>query len=191
MTNKTREAIANTSRITAAIVLPFVVIRWANQLLLSHAVGETSFVIFACVSLILAFAIAFIDRIQSFSLRDLSVQMGKVEAARQDVEAREQEVRRVAFTLAEIALFLAAFQHRILGEGQSEIQTAWLESKVHELLTTVSGTPDDQEHVFRLFAAAKDMDQTHGTIDAKEWDRRWDEIYKRIIDETKSTRLAR
>ena len=65
-------------RIIAALSLSVIGIAGSSQLLLSHAVGEPSFVTLVLSSVILGVVIFFSDRVSSFSFTDLSVSLAAV-----------------------------------------------------------------------------------------------------------------
>lgn len=159
----------------------------AYKLLLLHQISEPSFIILVCVAIIGAIVIGFVDRIHSFSLRDLRVEMAKVEAARQDVEDREREVRRIALTLAEVTMFLAAF-HRRLGSDESHaIEQRWLESRIKQLLSEITAAPAEEAKVFRFISAVHEMDLQRSADPEQSqhtWDRIWEDISREI--ETKA-----
>ncbi len=158
---------------------------WSYHLLAGGLVNQFSFITLAAGFILTGLCILFSDRIKILNLRQLSIELERVTEAREEVEARARDVRQVAFSLAEITLFVATLKDRIRrDEHEPDVQTAWLESKVHELLRAISASPEEQTKTFRLFAAAREMDRLRGTIDDKELEERWDEIRRQIANET-------
>ena len=182
MKSTTTRILGKTGRIIIAVLFAVGGTFGAYKLISLHQISEPSFVIFVCVAIIGAFVIGFVDRIQSFSLRDLRVEMAKVEAARQDVEAREQEVRRIALTLAEVTMFLAAFHRRLGSEESHAIEQKWLESKIRKLLSEVAAVPAEEAKVFRFIRAVHEMDLQR-SADPKQSEHTWDKIWEDISRE--------
>jgi hypothetical protein len=92
---------ANTSGsakiIIAALILSAVGIAGSSHLLLSQAIGSGEFVTLVLVSVILGLIIFFGDRVSSFSLKDMSVTLAKIEEARIEVEAKRSEIEELAY----------------------------------------------------------------------------------------------
>ena len=173
------------ARTIAAIILTFIGIVGSIQLLRSQLITEVPFTTLSMAAAFFGCVIAFIDRVQSFGSAAFRVELAQVQEARKEVEARALEIRRVTFALAEITLFITAIQGRIRSEGEADVNTPWLESKVREILHSVSATPEEQSKTFRLFSAAKEMDRLHGQLDATEWEKGWNAIKEQISNETK------
>ena len=174
-------------RTIAAIILAFIGIVGSVQLLRSHLIAEGSFIALSVASSFFGFAVAFIDRVQSFGSAAFKIDFARLEEARKEIEAREARVRRIAHIVSEITLFSAAFQNRCLGEGDSQKQMAWHEAKVSELLRTTEATPEERSKVFSIFGAMKRMDGLPETLDPDERDRQrtaiHEEIYQQIAND--------
>ena len=113
------------------------------------------------------------------SLRELKIEMAKVEAARQDVEAREQQVRRTALALAEITVFLTTVHHRFVNEETHALESRWFNHKVSELLDMVAASSAERTHTFRLYESLKQIDALRDKdpeASSKLWDSTWKEI---------------
>ncbi len=172
-------------KIIAAAIVSIAGLAWCQSLLTSERVNQLSFVSLVALVVLAGLFIAFSDRIKTLNLRQLSIDLERVEEARKDVEARAAEIRRITFSLAEITLFITAIEGRVRGEGEADVNTPWLESKVRELLHSASATPEEQSKTFRLFSAAKELDSLRDTLVGKEWVKRWNAIREQINDETK------
>lgn len=169
-------------RIVFAIIVAATGVLGSSELLFLHKIGELSFAVFVCMSVLIGLAIAFGDRLESLSFRELKIELGKVEAARKDVEQREQQVRRTALALAEITMFLAAFQHRMGSEETHDLETQWFSRKVGELLDTIYASTPERENTFRFIEAVKHMDAVRER-DPKASEAQWDAVWKLIRDD--------
>src|ERR1035437_3942404 len=85
MANSTQKNAPKGRTITAMILSASGVIG-SYRLISAQLIGESSFCLLACSSVFIGLVVAFIDRIQSFSMRDLKVEMAKVEESKKEVE---------------------------------------------------------------------------------------------------------
>ncbi|QTN32872.1 hypothetical protein HZ994_11225 [Akkermansiaceae bacterium] len=168
------------TRIAAAIILSLIGVAGSTGLIVSGLIGELSFVLLLVSSAFIGLVVAFIDRIQSFSLRELKVEMAKVEAARQEVED-------IAMTLAEISVFFAAFNHRFGSEESHRIEREWITTKVHNLLDSIQQDTATKEKVLRYLTDVQKMDAMRES-DSEAGDAIWDAMWKTIEDESKKRR---
>ena len=170
-----------TKTITAA-ALPVIGILAFVQLKISGVIGETSLVILIGILFVVSLIIVFQDRVLSFSLRDLKVELAKVESTRKEVEQREQEVRRIATTLAEITTFFAAFGRRYGGEQDVEVQ--WLSKKINMMLDGIHLENDERERIFQYLEAMRKVDELSAT-DKKAAEAVWNATWEKLRDEAR------
>ena len=116
----------------------------------SQRVGEGSFVLLLALSILVALIVAVIERVTSFSLRDLSVQLAKVEKARKEVEQKEDTVRQLSLLFAEVGAFLTAFHRRLGDEETHRIEERWLSWKAEKLLHLVNATEAERTKTFHF-----------------------------------------
>jgi hypothetical protein len=187
MTGKNRTLSANTmsspAKAISATIVSVAGLTWSYHLLASGLVNQLSFISLVAIWMLVFLFISFSHRIKVLSFRQLSIELERIEEARKEIEARGERIRRIAHIISEITLFFAAFQHRSLGEGDSETQRAWHETKVRELLKTTEATPEERSTVFRLFDAVKQMDAQRDTLPPDERERRWEEIHRQVANE--------
>lgn len=149
-------------------------------------IGEPSFVVFVSISAIVSLAVAFGDRLQSVSLRDLKIELAKVESTRKEVEHREQEVRRIATALAEVTVFLAAFHWRPGSHETQALEVQWLTQRVTTLLDGMGASEAERQRVFQYLDAVKKMDAV-GKSDRAGAETQWAALWKMIEDEIHRT----
>jgi len=172
-------------KIVAAIAVGVVGVTGSSVLLCLHFVGELTFLTLMGLVAVCALIIAFIDRIVSFSLRDLKVELAKVESARKEVEQREKDVRRVAIAIAEITAFLAAFHRRMGSQESFQIETQWLQSRIESLLRDVSIAQEEKAKVLRYLRRVREMD-SHKDRDPTAFSAHWDQIWTDIKTEAEN-----
>lgn len=122
-----------TRRVVLAIILAIVGIAGSLWLFLPHPISEASFVAFVFGSIICGLVVAFADRIQSISLRELKVEFERVQEARKEVEERERRVTAIASILSDITEKVASRHGLIIGDAVREEDKRWLEEKRSEL----------------------------------------------------------
>jgi hypothetical protein len=113
-----------------------------------------------------------------FDLRGLKIEFAKVESARKEVE-------RVATALAELAIFLAAFQRRFGSDETQAIEVRWLAQKVGRLLDGIGAPVSERQRVFRYLDAVKRIDAIRET-DKAAADAVWADTWRQIASETAS-----
>ena len=96
------------AKIIIAIIFTVIGIAGSLRLKMTGTIGEPSFDLFICAFLLVGLFVAFSDRVKSFSLRDLKLEMEKVEQARADVQEREQRVRKIAALLGDLITYVEA-----------------------------------------------------------------------------------
>lgn len=128
----------------------------------------------------------FYDRASSLSLRELKIEMAKIEETRQEIEQREQSVRRIGLTVAQVAMFLAAFSRRATGSDDQKVEIAWLSKKAKVLLAEIRATPQETSAVFRHVESLPELDNLLRTDERKakeKWKAMWDEVKKETHQE--------
>ncbi len=176
-------------KIIAAIIFMLFGVFGSLKLKTSDVIGEPSFILILCITTLASLFIAFHDRIGSLSFRELKIEMAKVESARHDVEQRQMEVRLIATSLAEVTLFLAAFQHRIGSEESYADEVAWLKQKVTALLNNMKLPETEQRRIFHHLEAVQRLDSLKATDRAQaqaEWKELWKVIKSEIRDDAKT-----
>jgi hypothetical protein len=140
-------------RIIAALALSAIGIAGSSHLLLSHAIGEVSFVALALSSVILGVVIFWSDRVSSFSFKNLSVDLAKIEEARIEVESKREEIEELAYLTVRLVTLT---QNGVLTMGRtSEIQNEIFD--VSKKILEAAGIPKSDE-VFQQILASDDKD---------------------------------
>lgn len=111
-------------RITCAIIFIASGVLGSLKLKMTGVISEPSFDLFILVSVAVSLFISFPNRFRSFEVQagKLKIEFEKVEAARKEVEQREQSVRRTAMILAQIAVFIGAFGNRAKSEKMKKLK---------------------------------------------------------------------
>lgn len=121
--------------------------------------------------------IYFSDAVDWFDLKNLKVQMRKVEDARLEIEQKEAEISRIALATAEIAIFFAAFHRRLGSTRTRELENRWLENRLGQLLSDSSIDYSERNNAFRWLREVKAMDTIENDEERKKkWERIWDRV---------------
>jgi hypothetical protein len=140
------------------------------------------------VSLCALLIIFFGDSVDWFDLKNLKVQMRKVEEARKEVEEREREVARIALAMAELTNFIAAFQGRFGDDRSNALEREWLQYRTRKLLLESGVSGDEMNHASRWVDAINRMDSMKDTKEGEgEWGRIWDRVEQEIKEANKTS----
>jgi hypothetical protein len=174
------------ARIILAMTFMIIGVLGSFKLIISGFIGGPSFIVLVCISALISFVIAFNDRIELLSFRELKIVLAKVESARKEVEEREQSIRRITLGLSEIIMFFAAFNHRAVDTKTYQLESQWLEAKVRKLLSDIAVIPpQEQEEIFRFIRATKEADEKDWKTNPEAYEAAWHNILKKISDELK------
>lgn len=144
------------------------------------------------VSLCALLIIFFGDSVDWFDLKNLKVQMRKVEEARKEVEEREREVARIALAMAELTNFIAAFQGRFGDDRSNSLEREWLQYRTRKLLLESGVSGEEMAHASRWVDAINRMDSMKGTKEGEgEWERIWDRVEEEIKEANKAAHSNR
>ena len=140
------------------------------------------------VSLCALLIIFFGDSVDWFDLKNLKVQMRQVEAARQEVAAKQEEVTRIALAIGEITVFLAAFHRRMGSERNHNLEQKWLHQRVSRMLAESNISDAEREHVFRWLRETESMDAIKDKPESMAcWNRIWDRIEQETEEANKTS----
>ena len=118
----------------------------------------------------------------------MSVSLAAVEAARQEVTAKQEEVTRIALAIGEITVFLAAFHRRMGSERNHDLEQKWLQQRVLRMLAESNISGAEREHVFRWLREIESMDAIKDKPESMAY---WNRIWDRIEEETEEANKAR
>jgi hypothetical protein len=174
--------------IIASLTLSVSSIVGSSHLLLSHSITELSFIALCGLSVLIGFLILWKDRILSVSFKDLSVQLAKIEETRIEVEAKREEIERMAVSIADMMGFLAAFHRRLGSEKSHKLEAEWLEANIDLLLRDSQVGSDVREKAFRWLRAVRYMDgMERGEKSNDEWNRVWSMVEEEIKEANKTS----
>jgi len=139
-----------TKVIAAAAAISLIGITLLVWLLSVKLIGETVFAGLFVVLLLTGLFITFSNRVELFSLKELSIKFAQVEGARNEVEAREKSIQKIALLLGEITLFTSVTDGMSFPKETRELRREWYKSKVTELLDLISACPEDRKNVFKF-----------------------------------------
>ncbi len=150
------------------------------SLLSLKLIGETVFAGLFTISLLSGLFIAFSNRIEFFSLKELSIKLAQVEDTKRDVIAREEHIREMALILGEITLFTSVTSGILFSPETRETRRLWLESKVKELMSLISALPDEKDEVFKYLAQFNET-YTKGQFDKEKSSIGWEKFWSMAV----------
>ena len=172
-------------RIIAALIFAGLMLSGSFWLKVNAYIGETSFVTLSAFACFTCTIVTFSHRIESFAFKitGIDVKLAKIESIRKDVERREQSIRRVGLSLAQIVMFTAAFSRRATDIRENDLEAAWLSKKAKELLSEIDATKEESSAVFRYIKQLPELDALFKT-DSKKAKEKWEAIWNDIANET-------
>lgn len=121
----------------ASLILTLSGIAGSSHLLLSHAITEKSFVPLVLASVLVGLLIFYGDRVSSLSFKNGSIDLAKIEEARMDVEAKRDEVEKLAYLT--VRLVVAAKASALEWDGNDDADEQF-ENTAREILEKI-GVP--------------------------------------------------
>lgn len=170
------------------MLLSVVGISASFSLMAGSLVTEWPFVVLVSLSAVLGLVVAFSERLQSVSLKDLEIKLAEVESSREEVKHREQEVRRIATAVAEITVFIAVFHRRLVEDEQRELEIQWLTQRVNALLDGMRSSDTERGRVFQYLAAVKKIDPLYES-DKTAFAAAWKSLWKKIEEDIRAMKI--
>jgi hypothetical protein len=165
-------------RILAAIIFVIIGIFGSVQLLLHQLISEASFLALVGGCVIVGLFIIFIDRISSFSLRDMKIEL-------RELRKETDELRSITVTLTKMMLLQSAIHGRIGSEQFYSMIRRWTENHASKLLATVQAQGSEWDTAFAHFRAI----EAAGKLDKQDKHKReaaWKSVFDAIKEDTKN-----
>ena len=127
--------------IIASLSLSVIGIVGSSHLLLSHGISEVSFLALCGLSVLIGFLIFWSDRIVGVNFKSLSVDLARVEEARIEVEAKREEIEKLAYLTVRLVV---ASQEAQVTFGMTEEVEAEFRSAAKDILLNAGVDPADE-----------------------------------------------
>ena len=122
---------------TAAIAVSVSGLIWSSHLLANGLVNQLSFISLVAIWLLVSLFILFSHRIKILNLRQLSIELERVEEARKEIEKREKCVTEMARIIGEMTDKNISQHGLLFGEATIEENKKWMTQKNAELKALV------------------------------------------------------
>ena len=167
-------------RWVAGVAAGAVIVTIAITLLVLTRVSEMTFVALFALGVMTSLVVGFGPRLKSVDLKELRIELDKVEAARREVEEREREIRKIALAISDITMFIAAFNGRMFEEENGKLVNRWLTQRAQALLADV-GASDSAEGTSRYYVTAvEDLERLYKPADTQDWVTAWAIIFDHV-----------
>jgi hypothetical protein len=163
-----------------SLVLFIVVMEVFTLLLWWQRISGSEYVVLFLSAGVMALGLYGFRRLREFDLKNLRFVLSEIRDVQQSIYAKEEDLRSIAFRLAEILAVTVAFQGRWGSQRSNELKRRWYRSKARNLLNEIQVPPDRREKVFSVLDALDEMDQMEASDERSE---KFDEILRQIEDD--------
>lgn len=142
-----------------ALVLGILGATLFTALLALGLINELGYIFLLLALAIICLVLHGFSRLQELDLKNLKMTLSRIEQVREDIYAKEEDLRKASVTLSELIAFTAAFG-RYWGSEKSIKYTSLLTlQKTRKLLDELNVSAEDKAKVFRYPNALERMEQ--------------------------------
>ena len=141
-----------------ALLLTLLGIALITCLLVFDKIGQTTYAVLFPVIGILGLVLYGFRRLRELDLKNLRITLDKIEKTKQEIFAKEKDLRDIGLRLAKILAFNGAFQGRRGSEESNKIKKLWYRRKTEQLLDKLSIPDRDPSAVTAILAAFERFD---------------------------------
>ena len=112
--------------------------------------GEMAFVSLFCALCLVSLVIYGFPRLKQLDLRNLKLTLEKIESARKEIYAKEQDLKRLSLLLTESVLMNSLWLDRAGGgEEVNRLNSQWFSQQAKRVLTALRSTKTETEQLLR------------------------------------------
>ena len=138
-------------------------------LLVHKELGPTSFVLLISILALVCLVIPVFNRLREFDLKNLKLTLDKIQEAKAEVFAKEEDLKQSALLLAELIVANSAVTGIWGDEDSNKYSKALIQKKAKDLLINL-GLPDEKiEDVFKYQKALDEIPKESGTYHDMKW----------------------
>jgi hypothetical protein len=148
-----------------------------RQILYDGKIGSAAFVTLFALLCLACFVVYGFPRLEVLDLKNLRLILTKLETVKEEIYAKEQDLKRASLLLADFILVESHFYSRVLSEKGIELRKRWARKQTRDLLCLFSASTPEVEHALRFDSLLQRFDAAK---DAKESGQLWDEIMEKL-----------
>jgi len=147
-----------------------------TALLVYNRISELSFVTPLCATALVCLVIHGFSRLRVLDLKNLKLTLDHIEQVRDDIYAREQDLKNASLALSELILFKDVVGNRLGDDRFHKNSEKWTIKKAQELKVALLASDAERNHVFRYAQEFGELDRL------RDADEGTDELWERIVD---------
>jgi hypothetical protein len=151
--------ITNANRTKSAITIASILIILFTSMLFLSVLGQASYISLVSVSMLAGFIIFFSDRIREINIKEFKVLLSEIKAAKEEVFAKEKEVKDIAFNLAKIIAFTSQVQGRMNNQDGHERWRKWYRYHLDRLNEITNFTNDETNEIYKISRMFDELDE--------------------------------
>lgn len=151
--------ITKMNRTKSAITITSILVIFFTILLYLSAIGQMAYVSLISVSMLTGFIIFFSDRIKEINLKELKMHLSEIKAAKEEVFAKEKEVKDIAFNLAKIIAFTSQVQGRMNSQEGHQRWRKWYRHHLDKLNKITNFTNNETDEIYKISRLYDELDE--------------------------------
>lgn len=170
---------------TVALIVGAVALILFTGLLMSKHLGQMSYVSLLTATGLVCLVLHGFSRLRELDLKNLKVTLDKMERVKEEIFAKEEDLRRVSLLASQLIAFNSAFEGRMHDGESYRLQNEWYYQKIKELLDAVEASPETTADVLKYFHSLRNRDVSAGDQKKLKWDDLMDMIREDIGEDPK------
>lgn len=143
----------------AATILFIIGMAVFTLLLNAERISGTEYVALFIAAGLMALGLYGFKRLREFDLKNLRLVLAEMKDVQKSVYAKEDDLRSIAFHLAEILAVAAAFQGRYGSDRSNQLKQRWYRAKAQRLMNELDAPPQRREKVLGILDQFSELDQ--------------------------------
>lgn len=145
-----KKEITNMNRTRSAIAITSILIILFTTMLFLSVLDQIFYVSLISVSMLAGFIIFFSDRIKEINLKEFKMLLSEIKAAKEEIFAKEKEVKDIAFNLAKIIAFTSQVQGRMNNQEGHDRWRKWYRYHLDRLNKITNFTNDEADEIYKI-----------------------------------------
>lgn len=150
---------AEKNRTKSAITITCIFVILFTSLLCLSVIGQVAYVSLISISILAGFIVFFSDRIKEINLKELKMLLSEIKAAKDEVFAKEKEVKDMAFHIAKIIAFTSQVQSRINNEDGYQRWRRWYRHHIDKLNKVTNFTKGETDEIYKISRMYDELDE--------------------------------
>ena len=155
-------------------------------LLIRKDIGSISYTTLLAILALFCLAIFSFPRLRVLDLRQLKMTLDKIETIKENIYAKEKDLKQISILLSEIIAFNSSAQNRLTSRKSLILRQSWNRKKIEELFKLLNVPENEKNNVFKYSEMFKLFDNTE---DSKEREIIKNKMDKMLKDDCKNNNI--